>query len=173
MGLCFYSYKKLDPTYIWIYFLQEKYYFTYLFKKGAGAAVKVICFAFLVCISQHAISQSTESIKVDKPMASWQWAVADQSILRVIAFDAMRQQIIVKIGNSNVKLLKRGDSVPELSIYLSEVYAQSSVFQSLDISGKNSINAINIFNADGIQRTSISFLIAPRRGVVSGWGRIQ
>lgn len=142
-------------------------------KKARHAVQYLLSSAVFACLPQHATSQGIPSKKPDAPTASWQWAASDQSVLRVMAFDAARQQIAIKNGSEGVRLLKRGESVPALAVSLSEVYANSAVFRPVSASGKNSIDSISISNIDGRQSTSISFLNPPRRSVVEGWGRVK
>ena len=112
---------------------------------------------------------------VDHPERSaitgeWGWATPDQSVLRVIAVDARRQQVVVDVGGHELVLLKPGELIPHLAVALSSVSNNRAHFQpvSSDPKRQRIIESINITISKNGQTTAAVLMTAPTPQVIRG-----
>ena len=103
------------------------------------------------------------------PMDHWRWATTNQTVLRIAAMDARRQRVVVKVEGSDLTVLEVGAAVPGLAVALAAVSGNTAVFQPLPVSGKGSVERLDITLVDGSQVTTVARLATPPRSVASGW----
>lgn len=131
-----------------------------------------IWLAFVALACALPLSSEAQASHRDKPSAitdRWRWATPDQAVLQILALDARRQQVVVKVDNGDLTILKRGVAIPRLAVSLMAVSGSTAVFRSLSAPGREAVERINIALVNGKQVTTIARVAAPARSVTSGW----
>jgi len=117
------------------------------------------------------LSSPAQAIRHESPVAvdHWRWATSDQAVLRVMALDTKLQQVVVKVDDGGLTILKRGGAIPQLAVSLAAVSGSAAVFYPLKVPGQQAVERINIVLVGGKQVTSVSRLVPPARTTASGW----
>ena len=137
---------------------------------------KLFVVTLLVCgcvLPAGALAEGVRRIDPSSAVDSWGWAKADQTSLRVLALDAARQQVVIKVGDGSLTMLKSGEQIPSLAIRLTAVVGRTALFQPTNSLEREGIERIGVaLQPAGGQTTFISRLTAPARPLVSGWAVI-
>ena len=159
---------------LWVPLFNWKCHVTaHLRKRSMGALMCLSPFFLMGALPPSSYAQPSQSVKQAKLEGRWQWATADQTVLRIIAMDSARQQVVVKVNGGELLILKRGDSVPQLAVSLVSVSGSTAIFRPLNVPGKNEIDRISVIARNGVQTTDVAGLIAPNRSIASGWRSVQ
>ncbi|MCL1962488.1 MAG: hypothetical protein FWG56_12135 [Desulfovibrionaceae bacterium] len=138
--------------------------------KTARRSWIVLAVAALVCaLPLGSSAQVPRRGESPAAMNRWSWATTNQAALRVVALDAKRQQVVVKVDDGDLTILKRGAAIPQLAVCLMAISGSTAVFQPTNAPGREAVERITIALVNGEQVTTVMRLAAPARLVVSGW----
>lgn len=122
-------------------------------------------------VSPVAVAQSDRAQPTLRGTDLWAWAGAGQATLRVLALDSARQQVVVKVGDGDLKVVKSGEQITSLAVTLLAASGSTATFLPTGAPGREaSIDRISItLGKNGKQSTLVSRLDAPARPIVGGW----
>jgi len=97
--------------------------------KRSQIGLAVVALACALPLSAFAqVAHSGESPAVTN---RWSWATTGQTALRVVALDAKRQQVVVKVDDGELTILMRGAAISQLAVSLTAVSGSTAVFQPM------------------------------------------
>jgi len=131
--------------------------------------ILVLALSLFVISPSPSLAEVTERGESTSSVDFWRWAKSDQKSLSVIALDAKRQQVVIKIDGGRLIVIKRGAAIPGFSVYLAGVSGGTAVFQPISTAGQEKVDRISITLLNGSQITSIARLQPPAQSSKGGW----
>ena len=137
--------------------------------------VAFVMLTFAACCAPNLIRAQmvgSNSSLLGHPTDSFAWITPNQQVLRLIALDTKRQQIVIRIDAGELKIVKRGEPISQFSLSFLGVSGNTANFKPLSGSGSGNrgVEQISITRDGETQYTEVLRLSAPPRTNVSTWG---